>query len=88
MAEACVEVDGIPVSVDPERLQTIEFLELIGEMDDSVAAAPKAMRYVLGDEQYANLKRSLRRDGMTRAVDVVTFFTKVIDALGEQAKNS
>ena len=88
MAGTCVEVDGIPVSVDPESLQTIEFLELLGEMDDSVAAAPNAMRYVLGDEQYANFKRSLRRGGVTRAVDVVAFFTKTLEALGEQAKNS
>ena len=88
MAAVCAEVDGIPVSIETDRLQSIEFLELMGAMEDSVTACPKAMRYTLGEEQYANVKRSLRRDGVTRAVDVVSFFTRALEACGEQAKNS
>lgn len=88
MAAVDVEVGGIPLVIDTDRLQSIEFLELLGAMEDSVAATPKAMRYALGEEQYANVKKSLRRDGVTLAADVVSFFTEALSAAGEKAKNS
>ena len=83
-----VEVDGIPVTIDRETMDDVEVMELLGEMEDNPFVLPRLMRLVLGDEQYANVKRSLRRDGRCHVSDLLPFFSQVLKESGEQAKNS
>ena len=85
----CVEVDGVPVSIDRTVMSDdIETLELLADADDgNVLAVVRLMRHVLGAEQYANVKASLAKDGRTSVSDMASFIGKVFEALGEDAKN-
>ena len=85
----CVEVDGVPVSIDRAVMSDdIETLELLADADDgNVLAVVRLMRHVFGAEQYTNVKASHAKDGRTSVSDMASFIGKVFEALGEDAKN-
>jgi hypothetical protein len=84
-----VEVDGIPVTIERDVLgDDIETLELLADVDEGNAlAVVRLMRHVFGDEQYANIKASLRRDGRTAVTDMTNFMSEVFKAIGGEVKN-
>lgn len=86
----CVEVDGIPATIDREAAGDIEVMEMLGDMQGgNVLVLPRLMRAVFGEEQYGAIKRSLRGDsGHTSAADMARFLSKAMRQAGEQAKNS
>ncbi len=86
----CVEVDGIPVSIDRNVLSNdLETLELLADIDDgNLLSIVRLMRHVFGEEQYKNIKKSLRADGRTALTDVNDFMSKVFAAIGkDESKN-
>lgn len=85
----CAEVEGIPVSIDMGAFtDDIETLELLGEIEDGNAfALTKLMRHLFGDEQYANIKASLRKGGRTSVSDMTGFMSAVFEQIGGAAKN-
>lgn len=85
-----IEVDGIPASVDPERMDDIEVMELLGDLTcGNPFVMTKLMAAIFGKDQYANIKRSLADEsGRTSASAVSEWFGKAFKALGEAAKNS
>ncbi len=84
-----VEVDGIPVVINRDAFSDdIETLELLADVDDgNVFAIVKLMKRIFGDEQYTNIKASLRKDGRTSVTDMVTFMGSVFRELGDEPKN-
>ena len=84
-----VEVDGVPVSIDRATLANdIDTLELLADIDDGdVLSVVRLMRHVFGDEQYRNIKKSLRRDGCTTVSDMNDFMAEVFKAIGDDSKN-
>ncbi len=85
-----VEVEGIPVTIDRSALSDdMETLELLADIDDGdLLSIVRLMRHVFGDEQYRNIKRSLRKDGRTSLTDMNAFLTGVFAAIGgDEAKN-
>lgn len=84
-----IEVDGIPVSIEREVLTNdLDTLELLADIDDgNLLSIVRLMRRVFGDEQYRNIKASLRKDGRTSMSDMNDFMVKVFSALGDDAKN-
>lgn len=84
-----VEVDGVPVSIDRASLANdIDTLELLADIDDGdVLSVVRLMRHVFGDEQYRNIKKSLRRDGRTTVSDMNDFMAEVFKAIGDDSKN-
>ena len=84
-----IEVDGIPVSIEREVLANdLDTLELLADIDDgNLLSIVRLMRRVFGDEQYRNIKASLRKDGRTSMSDMNDFMVKVFSALGDDAKN-
>lgn len=83
----CVECDGVPVRIDPGVVDDIDLLEALGDMTEDPTRFPKAMRILLGDEQYEAVKASLREDGRTSATGMAAFFREVVEKAGEKAKN-
>ena len=83
----CVECDGVPVRIDPGVVDDIDLLEALGDMAEDPTRFPKAMRILLGDEQYEAVKASLREGGRTSATRMAAFFREVVEKVGEKAKN-
>lgn len=88
-----VEVDGITVKVDPERLEDYELVEAIAEAssdegDDMsrLAASVRMFKLILGD-CYGDVKTQLRekRGGKLSVQDMVEFSVAVLNGAG--AKN-
>lgn len=86
----CVEVDGVPATIERDAMGDIEVMEMLGDMQDgNVLVLPRLMRSVFGDEQYRAIKRSLRGEGgRTSSADMMRFMSEAIRQAGEQAKNS
>ncbi len=84
-----IEVDGIPVSIEREVLSNdLDTLELLADIDDgNLLSIVRLMRRVFGEEQYRNIKASLRKDGRTSMSDMNDFMVKVFSALGDDIKN-
>lgn len=84
-----IEVDGIPVSIERDVLANdLDTLELLADIDDgNLLSIVRLMRRVFGEEQYRNIKASLRKDGRTSMSDMNDFMVKVFSALGDDAKN-
>lgn len=87
--EVCVEVDGIPVAISRDAMDDIDVLEMLADVSEgSMTSMPRLMRSVLGDEQYANVKESLKGDdGRTRVSDMTGFFFRAWREVGQAAKN-
>lgn len=83
----CVECDGVPVRIDPGVVDDIDLLEALGDMTKDPTRFPKAMRILLGDEQYEAVKALLREGGRTSATRMAAFFREVVEKAGEKAKN-
>ena len=90
----CVECDGVPVRIDPGVVEANDLLEArgalpaaLGDMPQAPTRLPKAMRILLGDEQYEAVKASLREGGRTSATRMAAFFREVVEKAGEKAKN-
>lgn len=84
-----VEVGGIPVCVDVETFSNdMETLELLADIDEgNLFASVKLMRHLLGDDQYRNVKASLRKEGRTSVTDMVSFMGDLFEAIGGASKN-
>ena len=84
-----LEVSGVPVSVERATLaDDIETLELLADAEDGDAfAVVRLMRHVFGEEQYANVKASLRKGGRTSVTDMLDFMGELFAQIGESAKN-
>lgn len=83
------EVDGIPVSIERDTLANdMDTLELMADVEDGdMLSLVRLMRHVFGEEQYRNVKASLRKEGRTSVTDMTEFMSGVFAAVGESAKN-
>ena len=53
-----VEWEGFEYSVDPRRFDSLDLMELLGELDEKPFLIAKVVRYMLGDEQYEQFKKN------------------------------
>ncbi len=85
----CAEVRGIPVRVERDALANdIDTLELLADIDGgNVLKLVRLMQHVFGEEQYAEIKKSLAKDGRTTVSDMTDFMGEVFAAIGGTAKN-
>lgn len=85
----CVEVRGVPVRIERDALTNdIETLELLADIDEgNPFKLVRLMAHVFGEEQYAEIKKSLAKDGRTTVSDMTGFMGEVFAAVGDAAKN-
>lgn len=83
-----IEVRGIPCTMDEEPLNNIEVLEVISEIESGdITKLPKFFTVLFGEEQYENIKDSLRNDdGICRVNTLVEFYRESIDAAAKAKK--
>lgn len=87
-----VTVQGIPVVVDPSQIGSFEFLEWLYDLQngDPTPLVPMA-RTMFGREQFANIKRTLKKEGRGDVENVSRFVVEAItaaaEAKGADAKN-
>lgn len=94
--EKRVTVDGIEVTIDPEKLADIDIVELaVASADEEagqfvqMSATIKLFKAVFGDEQYTKIKDALRaksENGIVATQDMAEFFGKVGEAVSELKK--
>lgn len=88
-----IEVRGIPCVMDEEPLDNIEILEVIAEIEaGNILKLPQFFRVAFGEDQYANIKNSLKGDdGVCHASDLSAFYSECMIAAAEakaaEAKN-
>mgnify|MGYP000472958969 CR=1 FL=1 len=78
-----IEVDGVKVAIPLERLNDIETLEAVTDIQDGnpMAIVPM-LRRILGDD-YGRIKNELKGDAETLSIDrMAEWFTAVMEALG------
>lgn len=85
----CTEARGIPVRVERDALTNdIDTLELLADIDGgNPLKLVRLMQHVFGEEQYAEIKKSLAKDGRTAVSDMTDFMGEVFAAIGDAAKN-
>lgn len=83
-----LEVRGIPCVMDDEPLDNIEVLETIAEIEGgNILCIPRFFKAVFGDEQYENIKRSLRDErGVCHASDLLDFYHECLDEAAKTKK--
>ena len=90
--------EGYEYSFDPRRMDDLEFMEIMGELEDKPYLIAKVIQYMLGAEQYAEFKANhsakvtLNDDGTetreetpitsTRLQDFMTKLDAAVSALG------
>ena len=81
--------DGYEVIIDSELLDDWDFLETLREIDKGNAGLiVDIMPMMLGDKQFANLKKHLRNEnGRLKATDIVNVLYEILNASNE-TKNS
>ena len=81
--------DGYEVIIDSELLDDWDFLETLREIDKGNAGLiVDIMPMMLGDKQFANLKKHLRNEnGRLKATDMVNVLYEILNASNE-TKNS
>ena len=94
--EKRVTVDGIEVTIDPEKMADIEIVELaVAAADEEsgqfaqMGATIKLFKAVFGEEQYESIKSALRAksdNGTVTAMDLSEFFSKVGQAVAALKK--
>ena len=83
-----VEVDGIPVDVRAESLGDFEMLEWMADITDgNILSLPKFARRFFGEEQFTNVKESLRNEeGVCDVADMTKFVLDCMQAAAEAKK--
>lgn len=85
-----IEVMGIPCAFDDECMDDIELLEVVAEIDGGdMLKLPLFFKAVYGEEQYENIKRSIKRedpDGRVRITTMWDFYKQSMDAAAEAKK--
>ena len=81
--------DGFAYEVDPNVLDDMEFLELLGELEDDVTKLPKVVKALLGQDGkealYKYLKAEYGRVPVEKATNIIE---EIFSGLGEASKNS
>jgi hypothetical protein len=82
---------GFEFEIDIRRLDDMELIDIMAEVDENALLLTKMCRMILGDEQKKRLYDHLRTDeaGFSRVpVDALTNEITEIFKLAEEAKNS
>ena len=76
---------GFKFEIDKEVLDDWELLELLEKIDSGdVSVMPKAITFLLGDRQYQNLKKFIKkRDGKIKITTMVEEFNQIMTAQKE-----
>ena len=83
-----VEVDGIKLTVDPNTLDDMDYMETLAEVDSGNASAfPAALRGLVGDDGYTAIREHMvATHGRFPVTEGVQMFHRVIEEV--KAKNS
>lgn len=83
-----IEVRGIPCVMDEAPLDNIEVLEVIAEIEEgNIFKVPEFFKVTFGEEQYANIKKSLKgEDGICHTNDIFEFYRECIEAAAKAKK--
>lgn len=85
-----VTVRGVALTVDRDRLSTLDFVELLADVDEgNTLLMPKLLKFTFGNEQYTAIKAALAgEDGTTPMSAIIGFWVEAFAALNEtEAKN-
>lgn len=76
---------GFKFEIDKDVLDDWELLELLEKIDSGdVSVMPKAITFLLGDRQYQNLKKFIKkRDGKIKITTMVEEFNQIMTAQKE-----
>lgn len=76
---------GFKFEIDKEVLDDWELLELLEKIDSGdVSVMPKAITFLLGNRQYQNLKKFIKkRDGKIKITTMVEEFNQIMTAQKE-----
>ena len=81
-------VDGIKVSFCSEDFEDEHYWDLVQDIDQNPGKLIKAMRYIMGDEDYDALKDKLKnkKTGKTSINDIANWFAKASEKVGADIK--
>ncbi|EGP5709301.1 hypothetical protein ACNG34_000556 [Enterococcus faecium] len=78
---------GFVYQIQKERVESYDFLEAVGEVDENPAKLPKALKMLFGNEQVEKLKDHLRtEEGFVPIQKMIEEFTEVMN--NPKLKNS
>lgn len=78
---------GFSYKIQKEQVEDYEFIELIGEVEESPTVLPKLLKRLLGKDQTEKLKEHLRtEDGFVPAAKMIEEFGEILN--NPKLKNS
>lgn len=78
---------GFVYQIQKERVESYDFLEAVGEVDENPTKLPKALKMLFGNEQVEKLKDHLRtEEGFIPIQKMIEEFTEVMN--NPKLKNS
>ena len=75
-----VDFKGQRYTIDADVFEDVEVIELLGDMQDNHMLLPRAVRTILGAEQWAAFKEANRNEKGRIPVDLVGELFEVMDA--------
>lgn len=79
--------NGFECEVDENILDNMELIDAIAGADDDVTNVSALVKMIFGDNKKA-LYDSLREDGRVSVSSIVSAIKEVLEAAGEEGKNS
>lgn len=78
-----VEIQGVPCVFNEDPVDDFELLEVLAEIEEgNILKLPQFFIAVFGEEQFANIKESLRGDdGVCRLTDMASFYRETMSAV-------
>lgn len=80
---------GFKFEFDEKRMDDMEFIEMLANIENDVTMLPKVLNTILGVEQKQKLYDHVReKDGRVPTEAVNNALEEMFDAAGDQVKNS